>query len=57
MEGMCTVISDGYYSVGSFSFILGCVVLVFVVFPGVKYLESLPDSVWLLQKRETAKKN
>jgi PAT family acetyl-CoA transporter-like MFS transporter 1 len=55
VEGICTVISDGYYFVGSWSFILGCVVLIGIVAPGVKYLESLPDSVWLLQKKEDSK--
>jgi PAT family acetyl-CoA transporter-like MFS transporter 1 len=56
MQGVCMVVSDGYYSVGSASFIAGCFVLVFVVLPGVKYLESLPDSVWRLQEREETKK-
>jgi hypothetical protein len=55
MEGICSIVSDGYYSVGSLSFVLGCIVLVLVVSPGVKYLESFPDSVWLLQKREETK--
>lgn len=45
------VIRDGYYSVGAVSFVVGVLVMVTVVVPGVAYLEGLPDSAWRLKRR------
>ncbi|KAJ3360424.1 hypothetical protein GGF31_003242 [Allomyces arbusculus] len=45
-DGTCDLVRDGYYWVGSASFLLGLVLLFNLIRPQVRFLESLPSSVW-----------
>ncbi|KAJ3117381.1 hypothetical protein HK098_006260 [Nowakowskiella sp. JEL0407] len=46
--GTCEVRQDGYYPVSAVSITLGILLMVFVIRPGVEYLESLPEQSWRL---------
>lgn len=50
LNGTCVITSDGYFTVGSLSFILGLAILLVIIIPGVGYIEGLNDQIWRLQK-------
>ncbi|KAJ1567152.1 hypothetical protein HK096_010802 [Nowakowskiella sp. JEL0078] len=50
LSGSCIVAQDGYYLVSILSITLGVLTLLFIILPGVRFLENVPEQSWRLSK-------
>ncbi|KAL7751001.1 hypothetical protein RI367_003581 [Sorochytrium milnesiophthora] len=54
LEGLCVTHRDGYYYVGTLSFIAGALLLVSFVRPNIQKLESLPPGAWRVRNADAS---
>jgi hypothetical protein len=50
LNGTCSYISDGYYSVNTACFVFGLITVIFYIQPTINKLQQLPDQMWRLEK-------